>query len=75
MMVQAQNSGQTLVRQDIDMYLDRLRRGTPKSSQAAKTDDDGFRRLFASIAQDKHAGVPENPDTPPSACGAENGQQ
>ena len=59
MMVQAQNSGQTLVRQDIDMYLDRLRRGTPKSSQAAKTDDDGFRRLFASIAQDKHAGVPE----------------
>ena len=59
MMVQAQNSGQTLVRQDIDMYLDRLRRGTPKSSQAAKTDDDGFRRLFASIAQDKHAGVAE----------------
>ena len=59
MMVQAQNSGQTLVRQDIDMYLDRLRRGTPKSSQAAKTDDDGFRRLFASIAQDKHAGAAE----------------
>ena len=53
--VQAENSGQRLVRQDIDMYLDRLRRATPKSSRAAGTDDDSFRQLFASIASDKHA--------------------
>ena len=53
--VQAENSGQRLVRQDIDMYLERLRRATPKSSRAAGTDDDSFRQLFASIASDKHA--------------------
>ncbi len=53
MKVQAQNSGQRLVRRDIDMFLERLRHATPKSKQAAQTSDEDFRKLFASITKEK----------------------
>ena len=53
MKVQAQNSGQRLVRKDIDMFLERLRHATPRSKQAAQTSDDDFRKLFASITKEK----------------------
>lgn len=55
--IQAQNSPQRLLRQDIDLFLDRLRHATPKSKQAAATDDDAFRALFESIRQEKRAGL------------------
>ena len=53
MKVQAQNNDQRLVRKDIDMFLERLRHATPKSKQAAQTSDEDFRKLFASITQEK----------------------
>ena len=58
MHVQAENADQRLQRQDVDMYLERLRRATPMSSRAAQTDDDGFRQLFANIRREKHADAP-----------------
>ena len=58
MQVQAENADQRLQRQDVDMYLERLRRATPMSSRAAQTDDDGFRQLFANIRREKHADAP-----------------
>ena len=53
MKVQAQNSIQRLTRKDIDMFLERLRHAVPKSKQAAQTSDEDFRKLFASITQEK----------------------
>lgn len=55
--IQAQNSPQRLLRQDIDLFLDRLRHATPKSKQAAATDDDAYRALFDSIRQEKRVGL------------------
>lgn len=53
MKVQAQNSIQRLVRKDIDMFLERLRHATPMSKKAAQTSDEDYRKLFASITQEK----------------------
>ena len=42
------------------MRFARLRRAAPLSRRAAGTDDESFRRLFASIAQDKQSAEPES---------------
>lgn len=62
MKVQAQNNDQRLVRKDIDMFLERLRHATPKSKQAAQTSDEDFRKLFASITQEKVHDPPPGTD-------------
>ena len=62
MKVQAQNNDQRLVRKDIDMFLERLRHATPKSKQAAQTSDEDFRKLFASITQEKVHDPPSGTD-------------
>ena len=52
-LAQAQNHGQQLTRQDIDMYLERIRQSRPRSAQAGKTNDEEFRKLFDDIRQKK----------------------
>lgn len=59
MLAQAQNSGQRLTRQDIDMFLNRLQAAKPKSKQAAGTSDAQFMDLFDSIKRAKGAPPPE----------------
>lgn len=55
--LQAQNHDLRLVRQDIDMYLERLRHAVPASQKAAHASDADFKRLFDSIAREKR--IPE----------------
>lgn len=55
--LQAQNHDLRLVRQDIDMYLERLRHAVPVSQKAAHASDADFKRLFDSIAREKR--IPE----------------
>ena len=57
-MVLAQNVDLNPTRQDIDLYLERIRQSRPKSAQAGKTNDDEFRKLFAAIKEEKTAGEP-----------------
>ena len=62
-MVLAQNADLNPTRQDIDLYLERIRQARPKSAAAGKTSDDEFRRLFAAIREEKTAsGPPERPE-------------
>lgn len=51
--LQAQNHDLRLVRQDIDMYLERLRHAVPVSQKAAHSSDADFKRLMDSIAREK----------------------
>ncbi|MGN0984281.1 MAG: toprim domain-containing protein, partial [Gemmiger sp.] len=62
MLAQAQNAGQRLTRQDIDMFLERLRGAKPRSKQAAGTSDAQFLRLFDSIKKEKGAPPEQAPD-------------
>ena len=52
-MVLAQNTDLNPTRQDIDMYLERIRQSRPRSAQAGKTNDEEFRKLFDDIRQKK----------------------
>ena len=62
-MALAQNADLNPTRQDIDLYLERIRQARPKSAAAGKTSDDEFRRLFAAIREEKTAsGPPERPE-------------
>lgn len=56
---QAQNHGQPLTRQDIDMYLERLQNAKPISERVAGTSDDQFLDFFANVKKEK--GVQEPP--------------
>ncbi|HIZ49325.1 MAG TPA: DNA primase [Candidatus Gemmiger excrementavium] len=58
-LAQAQNHGQRLARQDIDMYLDRLNNAKPVSQRVAGTSDDQFLNFFANVKKEK--GVQDPP--------------
>lgn len=58
-LAQAQNHGQRLARQDIDMYLDRLNNAKPVSQRVAGTSDDQFLNFFAKVKKEK--GVQDPP--------------
>ncbi len=51
--LQARNHDLRLVRQDIDMYLERLRHAVPVSQKAAHSSDADFKQLFDSITREK----------------------
>ena len=58
-LAQAQNHGQRLAMQDIDMYLDRLNNAKPVSQRVAGTSDDQFLNFFANVKKEK--GVQDPP--------------
>ena len=57
-LAQAQNHGQQLTRQDIDMYLERLQNARPISERVAGTSDDQFLDFFANVKKEKGVGEP-----------------
>lgn len=57
-LAQAQNHGQPLTRQDIDMYLERLQNAKPISERVAGTSDDQFLDFFANVKKEKGVGEP-----------------
>ena len=56
---QAQNHGQPLTRQDIDMYLERLQNAKPISERVAGTSDDQFLDFFANVKKEKGVQAPQ----------------
>lgn len=62
-LAQAQNHGQKLARQDIDMYLERINNAKPISQRVAGTSDDQFLDFFANVKKEK--GVQTQPGPEP----------
>lgn len=63
LLAQAQNASQRLVRQDIDLFLQRLSAARPRSAQVRGTSDDQFVQMFDAIKRQK--GVPQTPEDTP----------